>query len=45
MGLEKDRESIKELQDIVLHLANAVAALDERLKALESNDRSRSTQG
>ena len=37
MGLEKDREAIKELQDVVLHLANAVAALGGRLDILEKS--------
>lgn len=40
MGLEKDREVIKQLQDVVLHLANVVAARDERLKALEEKEES-----
>lgn len=39
MGLEKDREVIKQLQDIVLHLANLIAAMDVRLKALEEDEK------
>ena len=31
MGLVKDRETIKQLQDVVLHMANLVSALNEQV--------------
>ena len=43
MGLEKDRADIKQLQDLVLHMANLIASLEERVKVLEAADYDRSS--
>lgn len=37
MGLEKDREAIKQLQDLMLVMANKFAALADEIKELKED--------
>jgi hypothetical protein len=37
LGLEKDREAIKQLQDLMLVMANNISALTEEVKELKED--------
>lgn len=37
MGLDKDREAIKQLQEVVLNLANMLHATQEKLKEISED--------